>query len=346
MDLSYLDLLMAQDEEEISDATGGGGIWVIVEHHAQAIAPVSLEALGAARSLADSIGAYVYAVLFGEDLSSLATLIYQAGADGVRIVDDAALVEFAVEPHSRILVDLLEEEKPEVVLLGATEQGNELAPRLAERLGGGLIERATGLALDDATRTVQAEYAMYGGDYFQIAACREGVPQFITIEPGALAEPFLESHRRGDATFLSVLPTSSRVQVDGPADGFALPRVPLAKAPVVVAVGRQASQPSVAQHLAEILGGAFAGDRGAFDAGWIERDQMVDVRGTEVSPELYVAVGIRGDTFHNAAMRNSRFIVAIHPEADAPIFEIADVCAVADPPDLIALVLEELGATS
>ncbi len=343
MDLSYLDLLMAQ-QEEVAEAEGGGGVWVVADLMDGAAAPVTLQALGAARTLADSLGAYVYGVLLGEDVTDLAQSLYQAGADGVRLADHPSLARFALEPYLKVLSALFEEEQPEVVLLGATEAGQQLAARLAQRLGGGLIEHVTALSLDETTRTVQATFPVYGGEYFDIAACPEARPQFLTVEPGAFPAPFLDPYRQGEPTLLEVEPVEPAVRVVGPAEGFEPPSVPLAQAPVIVAAGRQAGDFEMVKRLAAALGGQVAGDRGARDAGWIGPEQIVDVRGVTVAPELYVAVGIRGDTFHNAAIEEAKFIVAIHPDSTAPIFEVADLCLEADPKDVLPPLLEALGA--
>ncbi len=350
MDASYLDLLMAQQEEVTEAEGGGGGIWVVADVVDGAVAPVTLEALGAARTLADSLGAYVYGVLLGEGVTdgstalttSLAQTLYQAGADGVRVADDPSLAQFALEPYLKVLSDLFEAEQPEVVIFGATGQGQELAPRLAQRMGGGLIEHVTAAGLDESTRTVQGTFPIYGGEYFEIAACPEARPQFLTIEPGAFPAPFIDSYRRGEPTALAVEPVGPAVRVVGPAGGFEPPPVPLAQAPVIVAAGRQAGDFEVVKQLAAALGGRVAGDRGARDAGWIGPEQIVDVRGVTVAPQVYVAVGIRGDTFHNAAIEEAKFIVAIHPDPEAPIFQVADLCLEADPKEVLPALLDAL----
>ncbi|HDQ73652.1 MAG TPA: electron transfer flavoprotein subunit alpha/FixB family protein, partial [Chloroflexi bacterium] len=96
------------------------------------------------------------------------------------------------------------------------------------------------------------------------------------------------------------------------------------------------------EQLADVLGARVAGDRGARDAGWIGAEQIVDVRGVEVAPSLYVAVGVRGDTFHNAAIEGAKYVVAIHPDPDAPIFSVADLGVEADPPAVLSMILEAL----
>lgn len=341
MDASFLDLLMAQ-QEEVSEAEGGGGIWVVADVVDGAVAPVTLEAIGAARTLAGSLGAYVYAVLLGSGVSDLAPTLYQAGADGVRVADDPRLAGFGLEPYLRVLFDLFEAEQPEVVLFGATEMGQGLAPRLAQRMGGGLIEHVTAVSLDEATRTVQGAVPIYGGEYFEILACPNARPQFLTIEPGAFPKPFLDPYRKGEPRAIQVEPVEQAVRVLGPAGGFEPPAVPLGQAPVIVAAGREAGDFEQVKRLAAALGGRVAGDRGARDAGWISPEQVVDVRGVTVAPEIYVAVGIRGDTFHNAAVEGARFILAIHPDPDAPIFQVADLCLEADPKEVLPALLAAL----
>ena len=141
---------------------------------------------------------------------------------------------------------------------------------------------------------------------------------------------------------VAVEPVESRVRVVGEAEGFEPPAVPLAQASVIVAAGRQAGDVELVKQLAQALGGRVAGDRGTQEAGWVESEQVVDVRGVEVAPEVYVAVGIRGDTFHNAAIEKARFIVAIHPDPTAPIFEAADLCLEADPMEVLPVLLQIL----
>jgi electron transfer flavoprotein alpha subunit len=343
MDASYLDLLMAQ-QEDVSEAEGaeggGGGVWVVADVADGAVAPVTLEALGAARTLADSLGAYVYGVLLGEGVADLAQALYQAGADGVRVADHPSLARYALEPYLRVLSGLVEAEQPEVLVFGATAQGQELAARLAQRAGGGLIEHVVATTLDEATRTVQGAFPIYGGEYFEIAACPEARPQFLTVEPGAFPAPFLDPYRQGEPTMLEVEPVEPAVRVVGPPEDFDPPSVPLAQAPVIVAAGRQAGDFELVGRLAAALGGQVAGDRGARDAGWIGPQQIVDVRGVTVAPQVYVAVGIRGDTFHNAAIEEAKFIAAIHPDSDAPIFQVADLCLEADPQEVLPALLE------
>lgn len=341
MDLSYLDLLMTQ-EDDISEPEGGGGIWVVADRTQGQVANVTLEALSAARSLADSLGAYVYCVLLGSEVSGLAGSLYQAGADGVRVAEDPSLAIFALEPYLEILADLFAAESPEVVMLGATDQGQELAPRLAQRMGGGLIEHVTAVALDEATRSVQCTYPVYGGEYYHIAACPEARPQFLTIEAGAFAAPYMDSYRRGEPTPLEVRPIEPTLRIIGRAEDFEPPAIPLSSAPVIVSAGRQAGDFDLVLQLSTVLGGQVAGDRGARDAGWIGPERIIDLRHVSAAPDVYLAAGIRGDTFHNAAVEEAKFIAAIHPDPVAPIFQIADICVEAEPAEVLPHLIEAL----
>jgi len=338
---SYLDLVMAQQEETV-EAEGGGGVWVVADIVDGAVAPVTLEALGAARTLADALGAYVYGVLLGAGVTELAQALYQAGADGVRVADHPALRRFAPEPHVGVLADLFAKEQPEVVLFSATGAGQELAARLAQRMGCGLIEHAAAVSLDEATRTVQASVPIYGGEYFEVLACPKVRPQFLTVEQGAFPTPFIDPNRKGEPRPVEVEPAEPAARPVGEAEGFEPPLPPLAQAPLIVAAGRQAGNFTLVERLASALGARVAGDRGARDAGWVEAGQVVDVRGVTVAPDVYVAVGIRGDTFHNAAIEDARFILAIHPDPDAPIFGVADLCLEGDPNELLPLLLAAL----
>jgi electron transfer flavoprotein alpha subunit len=196
---------------------------------------------------------------------------------------------------------------------------------------------------------------IYGGEYFEIVACPEARPQFLTIEAGAFPAPFLDTYRTGEPALLEVALVEPCVRLVGAADGFEPPDVPLSRASMIVAAGRQAGDGSTAdetsalaaglemvKRLAAALGAQMAGDRGARDAGWIDAGRVIDVRGVEVAPKVYVAVGVRGDTFHNAAIEGAGFIAAIHPDPDAPIFQVADLCLEADSKDVLMALLEAL----
>jgi electron transfer flavoprotein alpha subunit len=306
------------------------------------VTAVTLEALSAACDLASALGAYVHTVLLGDGIADLSPVLYQAGADEVHIADHPTLACYALGPYAGVLFDAIKAHQPEVVIFGATDHGQELAARLAQRTGGGLIEHVTAVSLDEVTRTVLATFPIYDGAYYETAACPEDRPQFLTIEPGAFSARFLDAGRRGAPVMIDVEPTEPAVRVVGVAHDFVPPPVPLSQAPVIVAAGRQAGDFELVKRLAIALEGRVAGDRGARDAGWIEPEQVIDVRAMRIAPQVYVAVGIPGDTFHNAAVEAAGFILAIHPDVEAPVFQIADLCLQADPAELLPELIEAL----
>jgi electron transfer flavoprotein alpha subunit len=353
MDTSYLDWMLSQDQDTGPDAAvSEGGIWVIGEFAgsgplagvaARQVAAVSLEALGMARDLAGALGAYVHAVLVGCDVREYAPVLYQAGADHVWLGDHPSLAEFDTAPYMAVLAAAFDSAQPEAVVFGATGQGSALAPRLAQRTGGGLIEHVIEVELDESTRTIVATIPAFGGEYYEVVACPAVRPQFLTVEPGAFPMPYLDLHRVGEPEELEIFDLPAAVRVEGPAAGFEPRPMSLSEARVVVSAGRQAGDFQLVQELATVLGAMLGGDRGARDAGWICAEQVVDVRGVRVNPEVYVAVGVRGDTFHNAAVEGAGFVAAIHPDPEAPIFSIADLCVEAEPCDVLPRLLKALG---
>ena len=351
MDTSYLDWMLDQEDAgPMAEPADGlvigaleGGIWVVADAESARVAAVSFEALTMARSLADALGAYVHGVLLGEGIRNLTTDLYQAGADRVWVADHPMLASFDLAPYLETLAGLLEKARPEVVVFGSTVQGRALAPRLAQRMEGGLIEHVIAVELDESIRAVLATVPVYGGEYYDVIVCPEARAQLLTLETGAFPAPFLDPNRRGEPEDFEVIGAQLAVQVLGPAEGFEPATVPLDHASVVVAGGRQVGDFELVRELAAALGGQVAGDRGARDAGWVGRDRVVDVRGVRIRPKVYVAVGIRGDSFHNAAVQEAGFVLAIHPDPGAPVFQVADLCLEADPRTVVPAILEALG---
>jgi electron transfer flavoprotein alpha subunit len=348
MDMEYWELLTGEaieEEEEIAYRD----IWVVAEVEDGDLIPVSLEMVGKARELAAALGAYVQSVLLGEGLEDLAPELIQRGADSVYLANDPRLAEYHLETYAQVLSDLFEEQKPEIILFGATELGQELAPRLAQRLGTGLISDCLDLSIDETERVLVARHPVYSGEYFHVSTFLGAKPQIVTVRPGAFRLPFADEYRYGDVEEVAVdlEGVEGRVKMLGVSAEEAQPQVPLFKAKVIVAGGRgvgDAEGFALVEELAEALGGQVAGSRGALDEGWIGEECQVGLSDVTVKPNLYVACGISGDVHHYFAMRESKFIVAIHKNPDAPIFKIADLGIVGDPKEVIPPLLAELRA--
>jgi len=348
MDLEYWELLTGEAIEEEDEEVAYRDIWVVAEAEDGVLTPVSLEMVGKAREMAAALGAYVQSVLLGEGLEDLAQELIQRGADSVYLADDPRLAEYHLETYAEVLNDLFQEQKPEIILFGATELGQELAPRLAQRLGTGLISDCLDLFIDETERVLLARHPVYGGEYFHVSSFLGAKPQIATVRPGAFRLPFADEYRYGDVEEIAVdlEGIEGKVKVlNVSSDEEAQLQTPLSKARVIVAGGRglgDAEGFALVEELAEALGGQVAGSRGARDEGWISEESLVGLGGATVKPDLYIACGISGDVHHYFAMQESKFVVAIHKNPDAPIFKIAHLGIVGDPKEVIPPLLAAL----
>jgi electron transfer flavoprotein alpha subunit len=350
MDFSYIDDWL--EEEVGADVVQEGGegyrnIWVLAELSAAGPVPATLEALGQARNLADQIGVYVFGVVLGEGAGEAAEALITYGADKVLVADHAKLAEYQPEVYVQALAALVEQQRPEILLLAATPLGNDLAPRLAQRLGTGLISHCIKLGLDMSERLLLGTFPVMGGEVHHTVACPEARPQIATLEPGYFRRPYEDAYRSGDVQAVDVDLDGSAGRLtwlDAGAD-FELPPATLGQARVIVAAGRgmgDAEGFALVERLAGALGGVVAGTRGALDAGWVEEGQVVGVGGEFVAPDLYVACGLSGDIYHHFGLQGTKFVVAINNDERAPIMKMANMAVVGDARQIVTAMLEAL----
>ncbi len=352
MDFSYLDQWLEEEvgKEEIEEVGSGyRNIWVVAEVAEGALLPASLEGMGQARELADQIGVYAYGVLLGNGVAPLAQKLFPCGADKVLVADDPALVAYQPEVYVKVVADLVGRYRPEILLLPATPLGNDLAPRLAQRLNTGLISHCIKLELDMSERLLLGTFATLGGEVYHTVACPEARPQMATLQPGHCRAPYEDPYRSGEVQQVEVElgEVAGRLTWTNLDAQVELPPVPLSKARIVVSAGRgmgDAAGFALVAKLAEALGGVVAGSRGAFDEGWIAEEQIVGVGGEFVAPDLYVACGLSGDIYHYFGLQEAKFIVAINPDENAPIMKIANMAVVGDARQVIPAMLEALAA--
>jgi len=350
MDFSYLEALMGEELEEVVEEVGPGyrHVWVVAEVTDGALTPATREVMGQGRDIADQFGVYLYGVLLGSDLDEeLARALIRYGADKVFVMDDPALAQYQVETYTKALADLVKARRPEILLLPASPWGNDLAPRLAQRLNTGLISHCVQLSLDMAERQLLGTFPMLGGEYFHTFACPEARPQMATLQPGAFRPAYEDPYRSGE---IEKVP----VELEGVAGKLTWldmdasvekPPVPLAKAKVIVSAGRGLKDKegfALVQQLAAALGGEVAGSRGAFDEGWINEEQQVGMTGQTVKPNLYIACGISGAIQHYLGMQNAGFIVAINRDEKAPIMKVAHIGVVGDAREVIPVLISTL----
>lgn len=344
MDLDYLQALLGEipPAEEVSYR----GIMVVAEKTNDGLARVSLELLGRARELADALGARVSAALLGDNRQPLAEMLIAYGADTVYLADDPALAVYRTAPYARILADLINSKRPEIVLFGATALGRDLAPRLAARLRVGLITDALSLELDEAERLLLATKAQYEGRLLVTLACPKAKPQMVTVKPGVLRLPPADTCREGAIETISVALEEGDLNVQvGPLQAVGEKPVNLEAARVIVSGGRGLGGPegfALLRQLAQALGGQIGASRGAVEAGWIGKEHWVGIMGHHVSPDLYIACGISGASQHRLGMKGSRCVVVINTDPQAPFFRYADYGLVGDYRQIIPALLKEL----
>jgi electron transfer flavoprotein alpha subunit len=327
MDLDDLQALMGESLE----SNDYRDLWVV--------APDTISAeglLGEARRMADSLGAYVHYIGAGNSEDAIAY-----GVDRVH-----TLAATSGDEIVSALASFFETNKPEYVFLPAGVLGNEVVGRLAQRLNGGAVYDAIALRIDDSTRELIASHPVYDSAYYLDTAIT-AKPAFVTVRAGTFATPYHDSGRSGEVDTIEAASGENRVRSLGAVETPTWhTSVPLHKASKVLALGRWGNDDAsaaVAKELAEKIGAHLAGDRSAYDVGWITREQIVGVIGTEVAPDLYIAAGIQGDTLHRVGVEGAKFIIAIHPDKDAPIFKDADACIVGKPKDVLPELLKKLG---
>lgn len=300
-------------------------ILTIAEQKENNLSNVSLEAIGAARAL----GGEIATVLLGSDLSAAANRLSASGAK-VHLYSDEKLKYYSDEIYARIIKDLIDREKPDLVIGSATFYGKALMSRLAALTGGGLASDCTGLTIDNGV--VTALRPAYGGNLFQKIERRNSTIFFVSLRPKALPEADSAS---GGTIVNETVDTgllASRATVTGRVAQTG-GKVSLTEADIIVAGGRGIRGPEnfkLIEEMAEALGAAIGASRAIVDAGWVPYLYQVGQTGKTVNPKLYIAVGISGAVQHLVGMRSSKTIVAVNRDKDAPIFNIASYGIVGD----------------
>jgi len=322
------------------------GVYVFIEQREGKIQKVSLELLGKGKELADKLGESLTAVVLGYNMAyKLHDLIYY-GADDVIFVDDKALEIYMTEPYAKALTEVINSKKPEVVLVGATSIGRDLAPRVSARVHTGLTADCTSLDIEEESRHLLMTRPAFGGNIMATIICSEHRPQMSTVRPGVMQKCEKDETRKGLIEHFKVEFTSEDMNVEIiEVVKEKKEKVNIEEAKVLVSGGRGLGRPETFKLLKELaneLNGMVSASRAVVDAGWIGGDHQVGQTGKTVRPELYVACGISGAIQHLAGMEESDFIVAINKDAEAPIFEAADLGIVGDINKVLPELIQEL----
>lgn len=323
-------------------------VWVFAELREGALAPVVIELLGEGRKLADALGQQLCAVLLtGGGAGQLHSTLAGYGADTVYSVEHPLLDHYTTDGFTAALTQLIQREGPEIFLFGATHIGRDLAPRLAARINTGLTADCTGLDIDPETRGLRQTRPAFGGNLMATILCPDRRPQMSTVRPGVMDKALFQAGR--SARIIPVCPTLEEGEIRTrliESVSEKLRQVPLSEAKVIVSGGLGLGGPegyALLERLARRLGGTVGASRAAVDAGWIDSSRQVGQTGTTVKPDLYVACGISGAIQHLAGMKESKTIIAINTNREAPIFEVADYGLVGDYQEVIGAILERLG---
>jgi len=333
------------EPRSIPDFSDRQGIWVFAEQRDGTLSRVSLELLGKAQDLAGTLTQPVSAVLLGNDVSGLCESLIEYGADNVYVAEHIALKDYRTTAYTKVLKELVEEHRPNILLMGATHIGRDLAPRLSRSVGVGLTADCTELNIDPEEGILLQTRPAFGGNVMATIANRYSRPQMATVRPGvmeAYQKPGNKGHVVKHEVSLDEAEIGSKV-LDIIKEGKK--RVDLSEAKVIVAGGRgvgDADGFKVLEDLAEVMGGETAGTRVTVEEGWIPADRQVGQTGQSVRPELYIACGISGAIQHRAGMMNSRYIIAINKDPRAPIFQVADWGIVGDLFEVVPEMIEQM----
>lgn len=325
------------------------GVYVFAQQVDGELSGIALELLGKAKDLAKDLNVDVTAMLLGSGIKGLADTLAEYGADKVIVVDDPELKDYRTEPYAHALASIINEYKPEIVLVGATAIGRDLGPRVSARVATGLTADCTVLEIGEfqgKPNQLLMTRPAFGGNTIATIACPDNRPQMATvragvmqkIEPTAGAKAEVIEYNPGftpDNKYVEILNIVKEVT----------DTVDIMEAKILVSGGRGVGSKenfSILEDLAKVLGATVSCSRAVVDSGWLPKDLQVGQTGKTVRPQVYFAIGISGAIQHTAGMEESDIIIAINKDENAPIFDVADYGIVGDLNKIVPMLTEEL----
>lgn len=321
-------------------------VMVFVEQRSGELQNVSLELLGKGRELADKINNKLSAVLLGHNIENLSEELIQYGADEVVYVEDENLDVYLTSTYTKAFTEVINKKNPNVVLVGATTIGRDLAPRVSATIGTGLTADCTSLEIDEETQGLLMTRPAFGGNIMATIICPNHRPQMSTVRPGVMKKLEKDITRTGNIEKVDVdfSQCDNNVQVLKYVKEN-IKKVNIEDAKVLISAGRGVGSKEnmdAVYELADILGAEVSASRAVVDAGWIDKSRQVGQTGKTVRPDVYIACGISGAIQHLAGMEESEYIIAINNNSDAAIFEVADLSLVGDVNKVIKNLVQEL----
>ncbi|MCY6485940.1 electron transfer flavoprotein subunit alpha/FixB family protein [Clostridium aestuarii] len=312
------------------------GVWVFAEQRDGELQKVALELLGKGREIADKLGVELTAVLLGNKVDNIAKELLAYGADKVLYAEDEKLAHYTTDAYTRVICDLTNEIKPEVIFIGASFIGRDLGPRVAARLSTGLTADCTALDIEEESGHLLMTRPAFGGNLMATIMCTEHRPQMSTVRPGVFDKLAKDESKVDESKIQKV---SANLKEEDlrlkvlEAVKIAKEVADISEAEILVAGGRGVGSKenfAMLNELAEVLGGTVAGSRAAIDNDWIDHALQVGQTGKTVRPKVYIACGISGAIQHLAGMQDSDYIIAINKDEDAAIMHVADLGLVGD----------------
>lgn len=311
------------------------GVWVFIEQSEGEAAKVSWELLGKGRELASKLGVELCAMVIGENVEHLCHEAFGYGAVKAYLVDAPVYRHYRTQTYLEACCHLVSRYSPEIILMGATGMGRDLAGAVATHVGTGLTADCTGLDIDDKRNLMQTRPA-FGGNIMATIMCDKYRPQMATVRPHVMQMPEQIENGSGEIIRSDFAPAEESVLVkvlEILKDGDGKQKVDLGGAEFIISGGRGMMGPEnfpILQELAAELGGVVGASRSAVDAGWMGHERQVGQTGKTVRPKIYIACGISGAIQHLVGMQDSDLIIAINRDKDAPIFEVAHYGIVGD----------------
>ncbi|MDA8413233.1 MAG: electron transfer flavoprotein subunit alpha [Desulfobacteraceae bacterium] len=311
------------------------GVWVFVEQTEGEPAKVSWELLGVGAELAGKLGVELCALVIGEKVEHLCQEAFAHGAAKAYLLDAPLYYHYRTEAYVEACCHLIEKHRPEIILMGATGMGRDLAGAIATRVGTGLTADCTGLAIDDKRNLMQTRPA-FGGNIMATIMCDRFRPQMSTVRPNVMPMPERREGASGEIVRDPfVVPEENILTkvIEIIRDTHGKGAVDITGADFIISGGRGMMGPdnfAMLQELADELGGVVGASRSAVDAGWMPGDRQVGQTGKTVRPKIYIACGISGAIQHLVGMQDSDMVIAINRDKNAPIFEVATYGIVGD----------------
>jgi electron transfer flavoprotein alpha subunit/NAD-dependent dihydropyrimidine dehydrogenase PreA subunit len=315
------------------------GIYVFIEQGNQTASKVSLELLGKAQGLANEFSRLgknqlVTAILIGYELGNIADELIYYGADHVIIVKDESFGMYRTDIYTKAIVQIVREKKPEILLFGATPQGRDIAPRVANRLRTGLTADCTALEICPKEGILLQTRPAFGGNIMATIVCPNNRPQMATVRPGVMKKYPRDPKKTGTKEVM-IIDLDEKDFIIRVLDIIASTQkhVKLEDAKIIVAGGHGVKNRQgfkILEALAAELRAEVGASRAAVDAGWIGQGHQIGQTGKTVHPELYIACGISGSIQHLAGMSQSKYVISINTDRKAPIVSASDVTFIGD----------------